>query len=738
MPVTNTEPPKISVIPRRSFTATHAQRFALREASVLAVFLVLSGMALAPLLRSPSTVLPDLGDSLHNMWIYAGNIIRLGHGRFLDFFDAGILFPQRYTLAFGEFQPLNTIVFGLFWGLTGSSAAAYNLLLYFSFVVTGYSTYLLGRQLEADAPLALFAGVAVALFPYRFAHLPHSQILSLQWALLPLVFFLMYLRSGARSLLAAFGVLLFLQMSSIGYTTFYLFIGFGSVLAASWLARTDGETRPRLLRVAAVVGATAVLIIPFYLPYLSLAVEGTKRGMTEFLAYGVDLALLTATPPENTAYGVMTAPLRDFREDGSISGVFPGFGVLLLWTLAVTRVVANWRRAGGEPNLTDTRSARLLPRALVGAGFLLALLALGPVIKLRGASVMLSPAYLLFQYVPLFSAFRYLPNHMHAAFSFLTIGAAVGVSAFRWGLPSRSVLLAFLSALGLLEFRTTIGTVTAPLILEAPQSVYTWLRSQARGPVLELPAPGLGHPNGLIEFQYQLASLVHEFPIANGVSGFRPHRTEELFLAARSFPSLGALRAIERTGIKYVVVHKDLSADLGERARAAATDGRLTLLYEDDSASVFGPLPAAMANTEDLMSPIGDDGAKAGFELVSCGRAAPGSSASVVVSVKNNGTKPWRASTAGLTEPAGSGEVRIGVRHWTKVDDGAVPIDSTGTPLNGRGRLEDDVLPGDAKQLRFEIPAPTTPGRYRVKFGLVQELVAWFPLKDRECEIEVR
>jgi hypothetical protein len=717
-----------------------------REAAILALFLFATGLALWPLLKAPASVLPDLGDSLHNIWIYAGNLIRLGDGRILDFFDAGIFFPQRLTAAYSEFQPLNTIVFGAFWLLTGSSIAAYNLLVYLSFAATGYTTHLLARQLGAGIAMAIFVGVAVAFFPYRFSHLPHAQALSLQWAILPLLFFMLYLRSGRRSQLAAFAGLFFLQMASIGYTSLYLATGFLAMFGAAWLGSREQAGRYRLAVVAKVVAIIALLVIPFYLPYVTLAMEGSKRGLDELASYGVDLALLTATPGENLAYGRITQPLRSFRPDGPISGVFPGFGVLLVWVLGVVGAFRLYARGpDGAParrwQADGAIDHRYVIAGLAIAGVFLALLAMGPIIKLRGSAVMLSPAYPLFKHIPVFSAFRYLPNHMQAVVLFVGLAAAGSCSAIglRWGW--RTLLVVSLACLGLFEYRAVVGTTTAPLILEKPEPVYLWLRTQPRGAVLELPATVPGRANDpweLMQFQYQLGALVHRQPIANGASGFRPKASNDLFIAAGSFPSVGSLVAMRQFGVKYVLIHRDLSSELWQKAARAVATGRLSVAYEDGRSAVYR-ITEQMTKPDELVPIVATPGARAGFAIQSCSPLVKANAlARIVVNVENVGTSPWRASTVGIATPPGKGEVRIGVREWARRSDGFVPRDPAGNPLNGRGMLDDDVLPGEKRQIAFDIPVPREEGLYRVKFGLVQELVAWFPQREADCDIEVR
>ena len=79
---------------------------------------------------------------------------------------------------------------------TGSVVLAYNAAMFLSFVLSGLGMYLLARDLTGNRWAALAAGTVFLAAPYRFLHVVHIQLLTLQW--FPFVFWCLvrYLRDG--------------------------------------------------------------------------------------------------------------------------------------------------------------------------------------------------------------------------------------------------------------------------------------------------------------------------------------------------------------------------------------------------------------------------------------------------------------------------------------------------------------------------------------------------------------
>lgn len=91
----------------------------------------------------------------------------------------------------------------------------------------------------------------------------------------------------------------------------------------------------------------------------------------------------------------------------------------------------------------------------------------------------------------------------------------------------------------------------------------------------------------------------------------------------------------------------------------------------------------------------------------------PGESRKVPITIINLGDVPWPHRPA----PSGGYEVNLG-HDW--IDDKANMI------MGDRTHLPFDLLPGDQVTLEANVRAPEKPGKYKIKFQMVQERVAWF------------
>src|SRR5262249_29704838 len=108
--------------------------------------------------RHPLDRLPDGGDSILNSWILAWDAHALFDPQ-LRVWDAPIFYPVKNALAFSE------AMFGNLWitlpvqYLTGNSVLAFHSLVFTSFLLGAYFTFLLVRALTGSFPAGLVAGL---------------------------------------------------------------------------------------------------------------------------------------------------------------------------------------------------------------------------------------------------------------------------------------------------------------------------------------------------------------------------------------------------------------------------------------------------------------------------------------------------------------------------------------------------------------------------------------------------
>ena len=320
----------------------------------------------------------DLGDPVFNSWILmwtGGQVLAALHGDFNalhDYWNGNIFYPERLTIGYSEHLTPQMLQALPFFGATGGIVLGYNLVFLATIVMSGWTMYLLVRELT-NRPLAAFvAGLAFAFAPYRISQGPHIQELSSQWMPLVLYGFRRYFVTERTRALVGGSAALVVQNLSCGY--FLLF--FAPFTGAYCLYEMADRRLLRNVRVWASLVAAAIVVAaitwPFLGPYLRLrrlSEVGTRtyREAVEFSADVYSFATASAASVEGNAIAAFPK--------GEGEG-FPGLAIL---ALAATGVVAGVRRA------RDTVAA---PKSIPGILFGLTLsvnLALVLVLLLHGS-----------------------------------------------------------------------------------------------------------------------------------------------------------------------------------------------------------------------------------------------------------------------------------------------------------------------------------------------------------------
>lgn len=157
--------------------------------------------------------------------------------------------------------------------------------------------------------------------------------------------------------------------------------------------------------------------------------------------------------------------------------------------------------------------------------------------------------------------------------------------------------------------------------------------------------------------------------------------------------------------------------------------GLLTVLLLPTIACDRWKAPFHVANKEAgqraaARTPLPDSGYRVRWETHTMPAEIPrGSVTDVRIAFTNLGDVVWPDVLAGdPTERGGGYAVRLAY-DWTT--DSVPPSDM----LRRRADLPRPVHPGETMTLLVPLEAPDQPGEYRLTFGLVQELVAWFEAK---------
>jgi hypothetical protein len=555
--------------------------FHAREWIILGLFTLLTLVMLYPLSINLTGMVPEPTDPLLNVWRMQWNAHAFlgGPVALASIFNANIFYPFPLTLAYSEhFLLLSAQALPLLL-LSDSHLLGMNLSVLFTFVLSGYTMYLLITTWTGQHRAGLVAGVLFAFSPYRFGQLNHLELLVTQW--LPLALLALHwtlTRPGWRYPLL-FAIVFNLQALS----GFHFF--FNLILACVLLAvvyTLSGRVYWRWgLGVAALLSILVTLLLnwPVWRMYFIFSdVMGAVRTPGEVRIYSAAITDYLTAIPHNLLYGWTFG--RWQAADHQFQPLLP-FGLVglclalagLFFILKPFRRISN--RKTDRPYLTSPSRGYYNGPSVI---FLVLLTLLGLLLSFGLNEEALGPGL-----APLlrFSPYAWLYNHVTffqgirvpARFGILVVLGLVGLAG--WGVaglskslnsrfqiqnprPSdgqskiqNSIALA-LTALILLE------SWSAPLIgPEIPAgrtdipAVYPWLRANTAPDevILELPY------HNASEFMYEYYASYHWRRLANGGTGFTPPIYKEMRQWFKTFPDARSVDVIQQLGIDRVILH---------------------------------------------------------------------------------------------------------------------------------------------------------------------------------------
>ena len=251
-------------------------RFVQSTGGAAAVFFGVSVLVTWPLARGLTNDVPsDYGDPLYVAWAIAWVSRQLGRaltgdfGALLHFWDANQLYPEPATLALSDHFVAQAIPVAPVYWLTGNPILALNIAYLLAFTLSGLGVYLIVRELTGSGPAGLIGGLVLPFneFMLNF-ELAHLQILSTGWMPLAIFGLRRYFVTGSRRTLAGAGACLVMSNLSAGY--YLLMFPPFVALYCLWeiAARRLWQAPRRLLDLAVLAAAVAVVTLPFVWPYI--------------------------------------------------------------------------------------------------------------------------------------------------------------------------------------------------------------------------------------------------------------------------------------------------------------------------------------------------------------------------------------------------------------------------------------------------------------------------------------
>lgn len=578
---------------------TSRQSFFVKEALAFVFFVLLSVFMTWPLARTLTTSVSDPGDPYLNAWILEWDYWATFHQP-LDLFQARVLHPARYALAFSEnMYGIALFMFPLY-ALGLEPLTVYNIAFLLAFALSGYGAYVLGRTLTGSLPAALIGGVFFAFVPFRFDHLSHIQLLWGGW--LPLLLAALIHMARRPSWPRALVVGLCFVMNALSNIHFFLFGGVALGLSAIVVLILARQRWRFLLRFSTAMILSLLVLLPFLLPYREASkLYNMKRHEGENLAGSATWRDWLSAASQSRVY----ADLGDYQREperklfpGLLSIAFVASALLLARRRELMRDDSWLAPVDRPPRRYEGWALRGLDMAMLIASIFVYLGLIGVDVDMTGLRASANPGRAFFWFLVLLVARLIVSypasgeaDHRRSLRStvvasrfpvevwitglWVVVGlfASLGLNgSFHRFLfdnfdvfrsirtPARWSMIAYTGMSGLIAVGTLpflrasdrrwkwLATVAVALAftLELRPKPFTWYQSITDQPpvyswIRDVPVRGaiVELPltdDGPREVVYQLAATVHHKPLINGVSGFETDMHQKVVRLAATTP----------------------------------------------------------------------------------------------------------------------------------------------------------------------------------------------------------
>ena len=243
-----------------------ARRPLARELLIFLGFTFLTALMTWPWVTRLRDAVVDPGDPYLISWILWWDYHQTFHDP-LHLFDANIFYPLRYTLAFTENGYGIALLFFPLFALGLRPLTVNSVATFLGFAFCGYGAFRLTRTLTNSNVAAWVAGVVFAFIPYRFHLLSQLQYVFTGWMPLTLESLVLFARDRSRKRAAWLGIAF--TMNALSCVTWFILTLTPLALSAVFLIVRYRLERDRAfwVRGAAAIGASALALLPFLLPY---------------------------------------------------------------------------------------------------------------------------------------------------------------------------------------------------------------------------------------------------------------------------------------------------------------------------------------------------------------------------------------------------------------------------------------------------------------------------------------
>jgi hypothetical protein len=296
------------------------------------------------------------------------------HRGFAGLWDAPFFYPERHALALSDHLLGPGIAAAASMTLAPNAILAYNLLLFSSFVLSGWSCCYVLRRGGLSRAAAFLGGCMFAFSPFRWDEMSHLPVLLVQWIPLALWSFDRLLTAVTWRRAALFLLFYLLCISGGTYLAYMIHVPLAALLINRLPQALRRARRTAGGREIAVLGATggvaAAALVFLFAPYWSVSRRLHLGWGTEVLQAWGTSAVSFLTPAGASLYSGLWPPALYRAENALFPGWIPS-------ALLIAGLLAWWRERreaqAQVPALSGDRREAQAQASALSAGRRLAL-----------------------------------------------------------------------------------------------------------------------------------------------------------------------------------------------------------------------------------------------------------------------------------------------------------------------------------------------------------------------------
>jgi len=287
----------------------------------------------------------------------------------------------------GDSASFNMFISILIMPFTENFIHTYNIIVYLSFIFTGYGMFLLTKYLTKNYYAAIVAGIIFTFGIYHMVHAEvHFNIVSLQFIPFSVLFFIKTIESKKIIDPIIGGIFLCLALVSAIYLGFFTFLFFIPLILYYILTKRNFQT---LIRIGFLLLIALSLAAPYYYgQYMAnIENESVESSLSEFSTWSTDLANFVLPAPYHSTTKIIDYPFE--TSFGTNEGWhFLGYTAIFLAIVAVLK--------------TDKKEKTVW----IISGAFLGIISLGPILKIYGTETGIQLPYYYLYELPYFDVFR--------------------------------------------------------------------------------------------------------------------------------------------------------------------------------------------------------------------------------------------------------------------------------------------------------------------------------------------